>query len=196
MISGFFIGFYNIESNFILYPITSFASIIISFIAFIAPFKCNKEIKSKTHSLFKSLNNVMHLILKKQVITYLACALLMMISQLSYSAYMPVYLAQMGFSAPSILMQIAVLSELIFMLCLSSIMKIIKVESLMLIGALAYALRSLITINIHDASPFLIIVALILHGISWVFFFIAFDIFIKKYLVTTTSIKCKALRLF
>lgn len=180
MISGFFIGLYNIESSFVLYPFASFFSVIISFISFIAPFKSNPMIDEKSHCLLKSLIDAMNIIVEKNAVPYLICALLMMISQLSYSAYMPVYLDEIGFSTPSILMQTAVLSELAFMLCLSSIMEKIKIELLMLIGILTYALRSLITINLHSDNYPLIIAALVLQGISWVFFFISFDIFIKK----------------
>lgn len=104
----------------------------------------------------------------------------MMVSQLSYTAYMPVYLYETGFDNPSILMQFAVISELIFMMTLPLVIKKVKIESLMLLGTLTYALRSLITLSLHDASYYFLILTLFLQGFSWVMFFIVFDIFIKK----------------
>lgn len=54
----------------------------------------------------------------------------MMVSQLSYTAYMPVYLYETGFSSPSTLMQVAVISELVFMLTLPLVIKKSKLNRL------------------------------------------------------------------
>lgn len=180
MLAGFFIGYYNIESSYVLFLFASAFSIIISIIIYCAPFKRNELKGNCSPSLIKSLKNAIFLVKEKKAFAYFLCALLMMISQLSYTAYMPVYLDEKGFDTPSILMQVAVISELVFMLCLTIIIKRCTVESLMLVGTLTYALRSFIILKIHDTSFTLMIAALILHGFSWVMFFIVFDVFIKK----------------
>lgn len=180
MLAGFFIGYYNIESSYVLFIFASAFSIIISIIIYRAPFKRNELKGDCSPSLIKSLKNAIFLVKEKKAFAYFLCALLMMISQLSYTAYMPVYLDEKGFDTPSMLMQVAVISELVFMLCLPIIIKRCTVESLMLVGTLTYALRSFIILKVHDTSFTLMIAALILHGFSWVMFFIVFDVFIKK----------------
>lgn len=180
MLSGFLMGIYNIESDFILFLFASAFSLVISIMAFIAPFKHNELQVQGATSIFKSIKDVFSLIKEKKAIPYFTCALFMMVSQLSYTAYMPVYLYETGFDNPSILMQIAVISELIFMMALPLVIKKVKIESLMLLGTLTYALRSLITLSLHDTSYYFVILTLFLQGFSWVMFFIVFDIFIKK----------------
>ncbi|ELC2820264.1 MFS transporter [Salmonella enterica] len=180
MISGFFMGFYNIESNCVLFLFASMFSVVISIIAFRAPFKQNELQVMEASSITKSLKAIFSLIKEKKAMPYFTCALFMMVSQLSYTAYMPVYLDQTGFSNPSILMQVAVVSELIFMLILPMLIKNVKIETLMLLGTSTYALRSLITLTLHDTNYFLILISLFLQGFSWVMFFIVFDIYIKK----------------
>ncbi|MDR7341635.1 hypothetical protein J2X14_000023 [Pantoea alhagi] len=151
-----------------------------SIVALMAPLKKNDLIKNQSHSILKNLKNAAVLIQNKKAMPFLVCALLMMISQLSYSAYMPVYLDDMEFSSPAILMQIAVIAELLSMLFLPLMMIKISIESLMLIGTFTYALRSFLTIYIENTNFPLMITVLILNGVSWVIFFISFDMYIKK----------------
>lgn len=66
MLSGFIMGIYNIESNFILFLFASAFSLVISIMAFIAPFKRNELQVQGAASIFKSIKNVFSLIKEKK----------------------------------------------------------------------------------------------------------------------------------
>lgn len=66
MLSGFLMGIYNIESDFILFLFASAFSLVISIMAFIAPFKHNELQVQGATSIFKSIKDVFSLIKEKK----------------------------------------------------------------------------------------------------------------------------------
>ncbi|VTR61257.1 nucleoside transporter [Serratia fonticola] len=78
-------------------------------------------------------------------------------------------------------MQLAVISELFLIISLSLFLDKFKLKNIIIFGAIAYFMRNILIVSaeVYDFTV-LIVVALIIQGFSWVFFFIALDILLKN----------------
>lgn len=179
--SGFVIGYYGIEDNYILYLVASFFSVLMAFISISGNLKLNVRRKNVKEGFILGLSSVWHSIKKGNSVLIMICALLLMISQVSYSAYIPIYLRHIGFKSPTNIMQLAVISELFLIVSLSFMLDKFKLKNILIFGALAYLMRNILIISAEVYGfTVLIVVALIIQGVSWVFFFITLDILLKK----------------
>ncbi|MFV8906299.1 MFS transporter [Serratia fonticola] len=179
--SGFFIGYYEIEDNHTLYLVASVFSVLMALISISGNLKLNVRRKNVKDGFILGLRSVWYSIKKGNSVVIITCALLLMISQVSYSAYIPIYLRHLGFKSPTSIMQLAVISELFLILSLSLLLDKFKLKNILIFGALAYFMRNILIVSaeVYDFTV-LIVVALIIQGVSWVFFFITIDILFKN----------------
>ncbi|CAI1544710.1 Putative nucleoside transporter yegT [Serratia fonticola] len=179
--SGFVIGYYEIEDNHILYLVASFLSVLMALMSISGNLKLNVRRKNVKEGFILGLSSVWYSIKKGNSVVIIICALLLMISQVSYSAYIPIYLRHLGFKSPTSIMQLAVISELFLIISLSLFLDKFKLKNIIIFGAIAYFMRNILIVSaeVYDFTV-LIVVALIIQGFSWVFFFIALDILLKN----------------
>ncbi|MFV8984087.1 MFS transporter [Serratia fonticola] len=179
--SGFFIGYYEIEDNHTLYLVASVFSVLMALISISGNLKLNVRRKNVKDGFILGLRSVWYSIKKGNSVVIITCALLLMISQVSYSAYIPIYLRHLGFKSPTSIMQLAIISELFLILSLSLLLDKFKLKNILIFGALAYFMRNILIVSaeVYDFTV-LIVVALIIQGVSWVFFFITIDILFKN----------------
>lgn len=106
---------------------------------------------------------------------------ILMIPKTAYSAYLPVYLPVLNLD-PATMMQIAIATEVIFMVFLSFILGRFGFKKVILFGAISWIIRSLILSQaaVSDHYFLYIVGALLLQGLCWDFFFTAGDIYVDK----------------
>ncbi len=105
----------------------------------------------------------------------------LMIPKTAYSAYIPVFIKALGFDNAASIMQIGVACEVVFMFVLSSILLKFGFKTTLLIGAIAWVIRSwLFSYAAMDTGMSFIIIGLLLQGLCWDFFFTAGDIYVDK----------------
>lgn len=186
MASGFVMGIYNIEGSYYLFVFSAIVSLVISLSIIRLQLEQN-PLKSKNKTTFiKSFGEMYSLIDNSNSKTTIICAILLMISQLAYSAFIPVYLVEIGIKSPTSIMQLAVFTELILMFLLPTIMSHISIEKLILVGCGFYFLRNFMFWKVaEDLSLTLVFLALVCQGMGWVLFYIVFDVLVKK--ISTTS---------
>lgn len=106
---------------------------------------------------------------------------ILMIPKTAYSAYLPVYLPVLNLD-PATMMQIAIATEVIFMVFLSFLLGRFGFKKVILFGAISWIIRSLILSQaaVSDHYFLYIVGALLLQGLCWDFFFTAGDIYVDK----------------
>ncbi|WP_392565475.1 MFS transporter [Utexia brackfieldae] len=112
---------------------------------------------------------------------FMAATFVLMITKTAYSAYVPVYLPVLGLE-PASMMQIAVATEIIFMLLLSLLLRRFGFKKVILFGAISWIIRSLMLSQAAVSEHYLLYMvgALMLQGLCWDFFFTAGDIYVDK----------------
>ncbi|MGF6189985.1 MFS family permease [Serratia sp. 509] len=195
--SGFIIGYYEIEDNYNLYLIASFFSVLMAIVSINGNLKLNVIRNNTKDNFILSLSSVWCSIKKGNSVLIIICALLLMISQVSYSAYIPIYLRYLGFKSPTSIMQLAVISELLLIFSLSLLLNKFKVRNILIFGSLAYLLRNILFISaeVYNFTA-LMIVVLIIQGISWVLFFITLDILLKNISSDENNHKMQSFKVF
>lgn len=105
----------------------------------------------------------------------------LMISKTAYSAYLPVYLPVLNLD-PASMMQIATLTEVIFMVFLAFLLGRFGFKKVILFGAISWIIRSIMLSQAAVSDDYLLYVvgALLLQGLCWDFFFTAGDIYVDK----------------
>ncbi|OOF38090.1 MFS transporter [Rodentibacter mrazii] len=179
ILSGLAMGYYEIFNHVVVFKVATFASIIYGIYCFSLP---------NTPPITTSLNwrtlfclDAFQLFKDRYFSLFMMITLLVMISKTAYSAYMPVYLKDFHLNAAN-MMQIGVVSEVLMMLFLSLMIKRWGFKPIMLIGIIAWAVRSLLlAMSAISTEPLLyILTSLVLQGICWTFFFTVGDMYVNS----------------
>lgn len=186
MAAGFVMGFYRIEGSYYLFLVASILSIALALLLIFIKLKDNAVGKRSKVGLLNSLNVAYSLIKKSNAMPAAICAVLLMFSQVSYNAFIPVYLVDLGVKAPTTIMQVSVFTELIMMLILPFFLLHFRIERLIIVAVFLYVLRNvLFWVMANDYALSTTIFALTAQGVGWVLFYVVFDVLVKK--ISTTD---------
>lgn len=177
---GLIMGYYQLFDNIMTFKLASVTTIVLGLYCFTLPntppTAKNLPINWRTICCLDAL-----ILLKdKYIIIFMITTLAVMFTKVAYSAYIPVYLKVFQLNAAN-LMQIAVGAEVVFMLSLAYFLKKCGFKWILFIGSLAWGIRAYILSIASVSEHYLtyILIALLLQGICWTFFFIAGDMYIN-----------------
>lgn len=179
IIAGLIMGYFNIFDRVIVFEIAAFSSLICGLYCLTLP---NTPPVTNSPRNWKTLLCLEAFVLfrDKYFIIFICATMLLMITKTSYSAYIPVYLQDFQLNSAN-MMQIAVISEVLFMLILGLMIKKIGFKWVLSIGIITWSIRTyLLSIAATNFTPInYILISLILQGICWTFFFATGDVYVN-----------------
>jgi len=181
MIVGFTLGWTGFSKTVESFQLASAASLIYGLYCFTLP-NTPPAGKDKPFSLRDVLClDALSLFKDKYFSIFMFSTFVLMISKTAYSAYVPVYLPVLGLE-PASMMQIAIATEVIFMLFLTFLLGRLGFKKVILFGAICWVIRSVMLGYAAGSEQYLFFVigALLLQGVCWDFFFTAGDIYVDK----------------
>jgi nucleoside transporter len=114
-------------------------------------------------------------------IVFMISSFLISIPLALYYAYAPVFVHESGIENPAFVMSFGQMSEVIFILIMPLLLPRFGIKKTLLIGMGAWALRYvLFAAGADDATVWMILTGIILHGICYDFFFVAGFIYVDK----------------
>lgn len=112
---------------------------------------------------------------------FIASSLLICIPLSAYYAYAPVFVNASGISDPAFKMSFGQMSELVFMLLMPFFFVRLGVKWMLTLGMAGWVARyALFALGAPEAVTWMIIGGIILHGLSYDFFFVAGQIYVDK----------------
>ncbi len=181
IVIGFLLGELGFSGSVMTYKIAAVSAIALGLYCFTLPntpalargqkFSMRDLLCLDALSLFKDKNFTI----------FMVCTIFLMIPKTAYSAYVPVFLEAIGFQNAATMMQIGITTEVIFMFLLSFFLYKFGFKRIILFGAIAWVIRSLLfSYAAVDTGILIVVIALALQGVCWDFFFTAGDIYVDK----------------
>ena len=124
----------------------------------------------------------------------MASILVLMIPKTAYSAYIPVYLKDLGFDNAASIMQIGIACEVIFMFLIATFLLRFGFKTTLMLGAICWVIRLLFFAKAINGSLLLIICGLMLQGFCWDFFFTVADIYVDRKAPAKIKAQAQSLR--
>lgn len=189
MAIGFLLGELGFSGSIITFKIAAISAVVLGLYCFTLP-NTPAPAKGQKFSMRDLLClDALSLFKDKNFTIFMICTIFLMIPKTAYSAYVPVFLSALGYDNAATMMQIGIATEVIFMFLLSFFLLKFGFKRIILWGALAWVIRSLLfSFAATDTSIIVIVLALALQGICWDFFFTAGDIYVDN----KADIKIKA----
>ncbi len=121
--------------------------------------------------------------------------LFLMIPKTAYSAYIPVFLKALGFDNAASMMQIGVAMEVLFVFFIPFFLLKYGFKVTLLTGMICWSIRSLLFAEAAlNQSYAFILIALLLQGVCWDFFFTVADIYADKKAGANIKAQAQSLR--
>ncbi|QIQ21044.1 MFS transporter [Zophobihabitans entericus] len=181
MTVGFTLGFTGFSGTVSSFKLAAIASVIYGLYCFTLP-NTPPASKGKKFSMRDVLClDALSLFKDKYFTIFMLSTFVLMISKTAYSAYLPVYLPVLGLE-PASMMQIATAVEVLFMVFLAFLLGRFGFKKIILFGAICWIIRSLFLSQAAVSDNYLtyVIIALLLQGACWDFFFTAGDIYVDR----------------
>ncbi|WP_392560360.1 MFS transporter [Orbus mooreae] len=183
MTVGFTMGstFLDISKSTNSFLLASGASVLYGLYCFTLP-NTPPSAKNKKISIREILClDALSLFKDKYFSIFMFSTFILMIAKTAYSAYIPVYLPVLNLD-PASMMQIATATEVLFMVFLAFLLGRFGFKKVILFGSISWIIRSLMLSQAAVSEDYLvyIVVALLLQGLCWDFFFTAGDIYVDK----------------
>lgn len=181
MAIGFLLGELGFSGSVMTFKIAAISAVVLGLYCFTLP-NTPAPAKGQKFSLRDLLClDALSLFKDRNFTVFMVCTIFLMIPKTAYSAYVPVFLGALGYENAATIMQIGIATEVIFMFLLSFFLLKFGFKRIILWGAIAWVLRSLLfSFAATDTSMIVIILALALQGICWDFFFTAGDIYVDN----------------
>ena len=107
--------------------------------------------------------------------------LILMVPKTAYSAYIPVFLNALGFDNAASMMQIGVAMEVLFVFFIPFFLTRFGFKVTLMLGMISWGIRSVMFSEAAvGGGTALVIIALVLQGVCWDFFFTVADIYADK----------------
>ena len=112
---------------------------------------------------------------------FIISSFLICIPLAAYYAYAPVFVKNMGFTAPAATMSFGQVSEVVFMIVMPVCFAIFGVKYMLLVGMFAWVARyGLFAAAAPDGIKWMAVIGIVLHGICYDFFFVTGFIYTDK----------------
>lgn len=181
MAVGFLLGQLGYSSSTMTWYIASAAGMALGLYCFTLPKTPPKALTDKFVMRDLLCLDALSLFKNKYFTIFMVCTLFLMITKTAYVAYIPVFISALGFDNAASIMQIGSLTEIVFMLLLSFFLLKFGFKVVILSGTICWIARCLLLSQAaaYESTAF-VVIALLLHGICWDFFFTAGDIYVNS----------------
>ena len=173
IVAGLVIGFTVWDRTFNIFWLGGISSLILGAFCFALP-NTPPPLKGKPIDL-RSIFMVDAFALLKDwnFLVFAVCSTLVCIPLAYYYGSTSQFLGSVGFPAPAATMTLGQMSEILFMLCIPFLFRRMGVKMMILIGMLAWVIRYvLFSFGAPDQVTWMLLAAVILHGICYDFFFV------------------------
>ncbi len=173
IVAGLAIGFTGWDQTFNIFWLGGISSLALGLFCFALP-NTPPPLKDKPLDL-RSIFMVDAFALLKDwnFLVFAVCSTLVCIPLAYYYGSTSQFLGSVGFQAPAATMTLGQMSEIIFMLCIPFLFRKMGVKMMILVGMLAWILRYILfSFGAPDQVTWMLLAAVILHGICYDFFFV------------------------
>lgn len=181
MAIGFILGQSGYSGSIMTYYIASTAAVALGLYCFTLPSTPPKAKGVKFTARDLLFLDALSLFKDKYFCIFMASTFFLMIPKTAYSAYIPVFLKALGFDNAATIMQVGTVFEVLFMFILSFFLLKFGFKKTILLGAVCWIIRSFLLSQaaVNESMAF-VIIALMLQGFCWDFFFTAGDIYVDS----------------
>ncbi len=171
--AGLFIGFQGWSADLRMFKLAGGCSILLGLFSFTLP-HTPAPAKGKPVSMRSLLMLDAFSMLKDwSFLIFIICSTLVCIPLAYYYVYTSSILSQVGFDQPASTMTLGQMSEIFFMLLIPFFFRRLGVKKMILVGMAAWMVRYLLfAFGAPDQTIWMILLAVILHGICYDFFFV------------------------
>ena len=171
--AGLVVGFQGWSASYNIFYLGAISSAVLGAYCFTLP-NTPPPAKGKPmdmRSLF--MVDALQLLRNPSFFVFILCSTLICIPLAYYYGYTSMYLSQIGFKQPASTMTLGQMSEIFFMLLIPFFFRRLGVKWMILVGMAAWVLRYLLfAFGAPDQVAWMILAAVILHGICYDFFFV------------------------
>ncbi|QEG36284.1 Putative nucleoside transporter YegT [Bythopirellula goksoeyrii] len=173
IVAGLIVGFLGWSAKFDIFQLAGGCSLLLGLYSFTLPHTPPPG-RGKPIDLSALLMlDALALLRRIPFLVFMICSTLICIPLAYYYAYTSAFLGQLGFSEPASTMTIGQMSEIFFMLLIPFFFRRMGVKWMIVMGMAAWALRYLLfALGAAHQQSSLVLVAVILHGICYDFFFV------------------------
>jgi nucleoside transporter len=173
IVAGLVVGFQGWSSSFNIFRLASITSITLGLYSLTLPHSPppakGKPINVRTLLMLDAFGMLAEL----PFLVFIACSTLICIPLAYYYGFTSNLLGQVGFEQPAAVMTLGQMSEIFFMILIPFFFRHLGVKAMILVGMAAWTLRYLLfAFGAPDLSVSMILMAVILHGICYDFFFV------------------------
>lgn len=171
--AGLVVGFQGWSASYNIFYLGAICSAVLGAYCFTLP-NTPPPAKGKPmdmRSLF--MVDALQLLRNPPFFIFILCSTLICIPLAYYYGYTSMYLSQIGFKQPASTMTLGQMSEIFFMLLIPFFFRRLGVKWMILVGMAAWVLRYLLfAFGAPDQVAWMILAAVILHGVCYDFFFV------------------------
>ncbi|TNG95579.1 MFS transporter [Pasteurellaceae bacterium USgator11] len=191
IVIGLIMGYYEIFDNIIVFKIAAIASIVCGLYCFTLPHTPPATKGAKLNLRTILCLDALSLFKDRYFSIFMLATFILMITKTAYSAYIPVYLKVMDLNSAN-MMQIAVITEVVFMVLLVTMLKKYGFKTVITLGIIGWVIRMFIFSHASTSEDYFIyiLIGLLLQGVCWDFFFTAGDVYVNA--KADSSIKAQA----
>lgn len=171
--AGLFVGYKGWSADFRMFTLGGGCSILLGLYSFTLP-HTPAPAKGKPISMRSLLMLDAFAMLKDwSFMIFIVCSTLVCVPLAYYYVYTSSILSQVGFNQPASTMALGQMSEIIFMLLIPFFFRRLGVKKMIMVGMAAWVVRYLLfAYGAPDQAIWMILLAVILHGICYDFFFV------------------------
>jgi nucleoside transporter len=173
IVAGLVVGFQGWSSSFNIFRLAAITSIVLGFYSLTLP-NSPPPAKGKPINLRTLLMlDAFGMLAELPFLVFIACSTLICIPLAYYYGYTSNLLGQVGFEQPAAVMTLGQMSEIFFMILIPFFFRHLGVKAMILVGMAAWTLRYLLfAFGAPSLSVSMILMAVVLHGICYDFFFV------------------------
>lgn len=173
IVAGLVVGFQGWSSSFNIFRLASITSITLGLYSLTLPHSSppgkGKPVNVRTLLMLDAFGMLAEL----PFLIFIACSTLICIPLAYYYGYTSNLLGQVGFEQPAAVMTLGQMSEIFFMILIPFFFRHLGVKVMILVGMAAWSLRYLLfAFGAPSLSVSMILMAVVLHGICYDFFFV------------------------
>lgn len=144
---------------------------------FTPPARAGEQVSLRRIIDFQALAGLM----SRPFVVFLACVFLIFVPMSAYYAYAPVLVKDLGIADPGFKMSFGQMSEILFMIVIPLLFARLGVKWMIAAGMAAWALRyGLFAAATVEGTVWMIVAAIILHGISFDFLYVVAQIYVNQ----------------
>lgn len=181
IVAGLIVGFLGWSAEFEIFQLAGGCALLLGLYSFTLPHTPPPAAGKPVNLAAILMFDAMAMFRSVPFLVFMICSTLICIPLAYYYVYCSIQLGQLGFDAPASTMTLGQMSEVFFMILIPFFLRRLGVKWMILIGMGAWALRYLLFAYGASEQLFsLVLIAILLHGVCYDFFFVTGFIYTDK----------------